>query len=91
MWQFPMREASVLDNLLTQELGVKVETIEEPIFELRHQFTHMTWNIKVYNVPTSINLSENELPSNMIWFNLDNRDNHTFPVSMDKIYRFIVG
>lgn len=91
MWQFPMREASVADNLLTQELGVKVETLEEPIFELRHQFTHMTWNIKVYSVPTSINLSENELPSNMIWFNLDNRDNHTFPVSMDKIYRFIVG
>ena len=61
MWQFPMREASVADNLLTQELGVKVETLEEPIFELRHQFTHMTWNIKVYSVPTSINLSENEL------------------------------
>ena len=51
-------EASVADNLLTQELGVKVETLEEPIFGLRHQFTHMTWNIKVYSVPTSINLGE---------------------------------
>ena len=55
-----MREASVADNLLTQELGVKVETLEEPIFELRHQFTHI--GILKFIVPTSINLSENELP-----------------------------
>ncbi|MEJ7252829.1 hypothetical protein WL242_12920, partial [Staphylococcus epidermidis] len=32
-----------------------------------------------------------ELPSNMKWFDLDDREAHTFPVSMDKIYRFIVG
>ncbi|MBL7565917.1 A/G-specific adenine glycosylase [Staphylococcus saccharolyticus] len=91
MWQFPMREASVADNKITKDIGIKIETIKTPIFELRHQFTHMTWNIKVYSVPNSINLSNRLLPDNYTWFDLDDREQYTFPVSMDKIYQFIVG
>ena len=51
----------------------------------------MTWNIKVYSVPNSINLSNRLLPDNYTWFDLDDREQYTFPVSMDKIYQFIVG
>ncbi|MCI2955228.1 A/G-specific adenine glycosylase [Staphylococcus caprae] len=91
MWQFPMREESDADAQLSDYLGLRVQSLEEPIYELRHQFTHMTWNIKVYSVPETHDIPDDELPSNMKWFDLDDREAHTFPVSMDKIYRFIVG
>ena len=48
MWQFPMREESDADAQLSDYLGLHVQSLEEPIYELRHQFTHM--NIKVYIV-----------------------------------------
>ena len=50
MWQFPMREQTNANDMISDDLGKRIETINEPIFKLKHQFTHLTWEIKVYNV-----------------------------------------
>ncbi|MCZ2499870.1 A/G-specific adenine glycosylase, partial [Xylophilus sp. Kf1] len=47
--------------------------------------------IKVYNVTAPLNIKENDLPKQMTWFNLGDREQYTFPVPMDKIYKFIEG
>ena len=38
-----------------------------------------------------INIESAQLPDYMEWFDLENRDDYSFPVSMSKIYEFIVG
>lgn len=91
MWQFPMREQTNANDVISDDLGKRIETINEPVFKLKHQFTHLTWDIEVYNVTAPLNIQENDLPQQMTWFNLDDRDQYTFPVPMDKIYKFIEG
>lgn len=91
MWEFPMFEASNAISEISHKLKHDIEPIPEHIFKLKHQFTHLTWNIKVYSVPETIDINEKDLPDNMVWFDLYNRDDYSFPVSMDKIYRFIEG
>ncbi|MEK5199776.1 A/G-specific adenine glycosylase [Staphylococcus sp. FSL H8-0121] len=91
MWEFPMFEASNAISEISHKLKHDIEPLPEHIFKLKHQFTHLTWNIKVYSVPETIDINEKVLPDNMVWFDLSNRDDYSFPVSMDKIYRFIEG
>ncbi len=52
---------------------------------MKHQFTHLTWKIKVYAVSGAINIET--LPDDMIWFDLSDRDQYTFPTDV-KIYQF---
>lgn len=91
MWEFPMFEASNAISEISHKLKHDIEPLPEHIFKLKHQFTHLTWNIKVYSVPETIDINEKDLPDNMVWFDLSNRDDYSFPVSMDKIYQFIEG
>ncbi|WP_154835922.1 A/G-specific adenine glycosylase [Staphylococcus pasteuri] len=91
MWEFPMFEASNAISEISHKLKHDIEPLPEHIFKLKHQFTHLTWNIKVYSVPETIDINEKDLPDNMVWFVLSNRDDYSFPVSMDKIYQFIEG
>ena len=79
MWQFPMREQTNANDVISDDLGKSIETINEPVFKLKHQFTHLTWEIKVYNVTAPLNIKENDLPKQMTWFNLDDREQYTFP------------
>ena len=89
MWQFPMFESEHARHEMTEKIGHVIQPVETPIFELKHQFTHLTWKIKVYAVSGAINIET--LPDDMIWFDLSNRDQYTFPVPMSKIYQFING
>ena len=89
MWQFPMFESEHARRKMTEKIGHDIQPVETPIFELKHQFTHLTWKIKVYAVSGAINIET--LPDDMIWFNLSDRDQYTFPVPMSKIYQFING
>lgn len=91
MWEFPMFESSNAISEISHKLKHDIEPLPEHIFKLKHQFTHLTWNIKVYSVPETIDINEKDLPDNMVWFDLSNRDDYSFPVSMDKIYQFIEG
>ena len=38
-----------------------------------------------------VNIESAQLPEFMVWFDLKNREDFSFPVSMSKIYKFIVG
>ncbi|MBE5674453.1 A/G-specific adenine glycosylase [Staphylococcus sp. SS35] len=89
MWQFPMYESKDAIREISDKLNMTIQTVETPIFELKHQFTHLTWKIKVYAIPGTINIET--LPEDMIWFDLSERDQYTFPVPMSKIYQFING
>ncbi|MBO0928023.1 A/G-specific adenine glycosylase [Staphylococcus sp. 30400_3112M30941] len=89
MWQFPMYESKDAIREISDKLNMTIQTVETPIFELKHQFTHLTWKIKVYAIPGTIDIAT--LPEDMIWFDLSERDQYTFPVPMSKIYQFING
>lgn len=91
MWQFPMVDADNAEQELTNRLGMSITATGEPIYQLKHQFTHLTWNIQVYSVVHDVNLTAVQLPKYMTWLDLSNRDDYTFPVSMSKIYDFIIG
>lgn len=89
MWQFPMYESNDAIREISDKLNMSIQTVETPIFELKHQFTHLTWKIKVYAIPGTVSVET--LPDDMIWFDLSERDQYTFPVPMSKIYQFING
>ena len=76
MWQFPMFESEHARHEMTEKIGHDIQPVETPIFELKHQFTHLTWKIKVYAVSGAINIET--LPDDMIWFDLSDRDQYTF-------------
>ena len=50
MWQFPMFEAPNTLEQLENKLGMSLSIAEEIVFKLKHQFTHMTWDISVFSV-----------------------------------------
>ena len=39
---------------LENKLGMSLSIAEEIVFKLKHQFTHMTWDISVFSVVNSI-------------------------------------
>ncbi|CRG03628.1 Uncharacterised protein [Streptococcus pneumoniae] len=45
----------------------------------------------MYSVPEELEIESVSLPDHMIWFDLEQRDQFTFPVPMAKIYQFIEG
>lgn len=47
MWEFPMYEATQKDNINT-ELAMNMTFSDKPIYKLKHQFTHLQWDIEVY-------------------------------------------
>ncbi|AXZ23071.1 A/G-specific adenine glycosylase [Staphylococcus warneri] len=91
MWEFPMFETANAIDQISKQLNHQIEPLSEPIFKLKHQFTHLIWHIKVYSVPEELEIESVSLPDHMIWFDLEQRDQFTFPVPMAKIYQFIEG
>ena len=91
MWQFPMFEGPKALKQLEEKLNISVTITDESIFHLKHQFTHMTWNINVYSVIEDVDISLEKFKGQMDWLDLNERHQYTLPVSMDKIYRFIIG
>ncbi len=91
MWQFPMFEGPEALKQLEEKLNISVTITDESIFHLKHQFTHMTWNINVYSVIEDVDISLEKFKGQMEWLDLNERHQYTLPVSMDKIYRFIIG
>ena len=91
MWQFPMYESPNGVRKLENKLNQSLTLAGNAIFQLKHQFTHKIWNINVYSVIEDVNIESAQLPEFMVWFDLKNREDFSFPVSMSKIYKFIVG
>ncbi|OLF64349.1 A/G-specific adenine glycosylase [Staphylococcus sp. MB377] len=92
MWQFPMFEAPNALEQLENKLGMSLSIAGEIVFKLKHQFTHMTWDISVYSVIETVSISKKMMEDYKLeWMNLNRRDEYTLPVSMDKIYNYING
>lgn len=89
MWEFPMYEAESNENINTQ-LSTEIEFQAKPVYSLKHQFTHLTWDIDVYISKSCVNRQEITLANNMQWMPVDDKVNHNFPVSMSKIYNFLI-
>lgn len=88
MWEFPMYEDGNNQNI-SAILGNDITVSNEPIYKLKHQFTHLTWDIAVYIVETTINKDKIELPERMKWMHVNEKEQFNFPVSMTKIYNYI--
>lgn len=89
MWEFPMYEAESNENINTQ-LSTEIEFQAKPVYSLKHQFTHLTWDIDVYVSKSCVNRQEITLANNMQWMPVDDKVNYNFPVSMSKIYNFLI-
>lgn len=89
MWEFPMYEAESNENINTQ-LSTEIEFQAKPVYSLKHQFTHLTWDIDVYISKSCVNRQEITLANNMQWMPVDDKVNYNFPVSMSKIYNFLI-
>lgn len=88
MWEFPMYEASHKGDINT-ELEINMTFSDKPIFKLKHQFTHLQWDIEVYMADEVIDKQQIVLPKHMQWMHLDDKEQYNFPVSMTKIYKFL--
>ncbi|MDT3958901.1 A/G-specific adenine glycosylase [Staphylococcus kloosii] len=88
MWEFPMYEASHKADINT-ELEMNLTFSNKPIFKLKHQFTHLQWDIEVYMADEVIDKQLIVLPMHMQWMHLDDKEQYNFPVSMTKIYNFL--
>ncbi|RSL32551.1 A/G-specific adenine glycosylase [Salibacterium salarium] len=88
LWEFPNVEVpakqsrpDVLSEFLTKEYGMNVE-IGQPIQKVQHVFSHLIWNITVFDAWISENT---ELNDDAKWILLEEADEYAFPVSHQKI------
>ena len=88
MWEFPMYEAESNESI-QQTLGQEISFNEKPVYTLKHQFTHITWDISVFVAESTITKNSLVLPENMTWMKLTDKASYNFPVSMTKIYNHI--
>jgi len=88
MWEFPMYEAEE-DKHINTVLGTQVIFDQTHAFKLKHQFTHITWDIEVFISQEKVYKDDIVLPENMVWMQLTEKEDFNFPVSMTKIYNFI--
>ncbi|KIX91268.1 adenine glycosylase [Staphylococcus microti] len=85
MWEFPTYPADVAFEKMTQQFGDKIVIEEAPNFALKHQFTHMTWDIKVFRAKVTITNEETGQDLRR-WIPTSHKEDYTFPVPMTKIY-----
>lgn len=83
MWQFPMVN---LEEDFEELYSAQIKTIEKSIYQLKHVFSHITWEMDCHLV--EINLKGN-LPTNCEWFSLDEIYEIPMPVPMLKILNFL--
>ena len=74
---------------IQQTLGQEISFNEKPVYTLKHQFTHITWDISVFVAESTITKNSLVLPENMTWMKLTDKASYNFPVSMTKIYNHI--
>src|SRR5699024_10798319 len=89
MWEFPMYEAESNENINTQ-LSTEIQFQNKPVYSLKHQSTHLTWDIDVYLSQSYVRQQDITLTDNMVWMRVNDKDEYNFPVSMSKIYNFLL-
>ncbi|UXR68961.1 MULTISPECIES: A/G-specific adenine glycosylase [unclassified Staphylococcus] len=84
MWQFPMYPAETSHAEIEQEFDHHIIIDEDPSFQLKHQFTHRTWDITVYRAK----VTDHHIGGNPFrhWIPCADKKRYTFPVPMTKIF-----
>lgn len=88
MWEFPMYEATSQNNI-NKQLNMDISFNEEPIYKLKHQFTHLQWDIQVFMAEETVDKQQVKLTEQMRWMKFEDKEQYNFPVSMSKIYKFL--
>lgn len=86
LWQFPMIEEvdSEATNLILQtkkDYGLDIE-IKEQVGTLKHIFTHIVWNLKIYRATCE---KQDLYDESMRFINQSDLEAYTFPVSHQKV------
>lgn len=90
MWEFPMYEATSQFSV-NSELGMNIPFLTKPSYKLKHQFTHLQWDIEVFMAEATVDKQQVNLPERMHWMKFEDKEQYNFPVSMSKIYKFLKG
>ena len=77
------------EHSLESDIGVNINFYKQSSYQLKHQFTHLTWDIKVFEAKHIVHKEDITLTADMEWLDLNQKDNYNFPVSMTKIYKFL--
>ncbi|ARJ50135.1 A/G-specific adenine glycosylase [Staphylococcus lutrae] len=89
MWQFPMfeNETSYEDKL--NVLGIKqLNTIQENVVQMKHQFTHLTWILNVHLAKIDPS-EEADIVKGRQWMAAEDKTQYSFPVSMTQIFNAV--
>ncbi|MCY1570267.1 A/G-specific adenine glycosylase [Staphylococcus pettenkoferi] len=86
MWEFPMYETNQ-SHKMHDWLGGSYAWKAQFLTQLKHQFTHLTWDMSVYVLQQPVDESQLVLPENMTWMPVESKDEYNFPVSMTKIFK----
>lgn len=91
LWQFPMVPAEVksieqAEQWLYKEYGLDI-TIHKKLGELKHVFTHIIWEIDIYNARTKQITIENE--PRIKWVDQTELMDYPFPVSHQKMMKYL--
>lgn len=90
LWQFPMVQSNRLDK---QKIEADIKDrfqitvhINEKQGDLKHIFTHLIWNLKVYNTTTIEAKLKNEQHR---FVDIEDLKEYPFPVSHQKVMKFL--
>lgn len=94
LWQFPNMELpagtnprGALTSFIEAEYGITVQIAPEKVMEITHIFSHLTWEIDVY---TGV-VEEKKQKDQAIFVPEDNVETYAFPVSHQKIWKYVKG
>ncbi|TDM05295.1 A/G-specific adenine glycosylase [Macrococcus lamae] len=85
MWQFPMVDEDLGLADIEEMLQMNLHQEEELFHTVTHKFTHLDWHLDVYLYRTIDNAA-----GEYRFMTRAEKDNYTFPVSMNKIYDYYV-
>ncbi|MBI5974712.1 A/G-specific adenine glycosylase [Staphylococcus canis] len=88
MWQFPLFEKREDNSHVKKVLGASFQVESEEVFQLKHQFTHKTWQLHVHYASLSQDDLDN-LPKHYQRITFEEKEQLTFPVSMTRIFDFV--
>ncbi|GEP85375.1 putative A/G-specific adenine glycosylase [Staphylococcus piscifermentans] len=91
MWEFPMFEKGSSQEKLEALLGSNINLPAKAAYQLKHQFTHLTWNINVYELANSVQSNQINTDEHYCWMDLKDRNQFNFPASMHKILNHFEG
>ncbi|ARQ05203.1 A/G-specific adenine glycosylase [Macrococcoides caseolyticum] len=81
MWQFPMFNIDTHQDTIEEQLNMSLYVEADPFMSLKHQFTHVTWDMEVYRAVALGRVDKAR------FIDIEEKERFNFPVSMTKIFK----